>query len=464
MELNSIQYVQINQCQFQGTSNGHGIKAQRLLTSYINNTIVIDNRYGMYLGNYGGASSGSNLVYLNNVQFFGPVLSIQPDFYLAIDGAYGVYLNGCIFENERVFNNPLVIIANSVGALVTGNIYFQNCVWQGVSYAQNLIEIQNSVTRVFFNDCRAIKPTDGNYILNNLSSGSIFVTDCLRGNGYTDLTTFYWTEGGFVNGAVIENRSAGLVYFKNTNTGMAGINTTSPLAVLDIKPTFTTAGILQDMQYLYGSTGYSTRGGFIFKGTAAVSALNRRLSFDHLTQTEFNIQGIISDGTSASDVTLLLQKDGGTAIRCGTILTPTVDNTTSLGAASYRWSVVYAATGAINTSDGREKQDIQSLDAIEKAVAVDLKSLIKRFRFKDAVTLKNDAARIHVGVIAQEVVDCFKAHGLDAHKYALLCYDSWDETPEVINEEGNITQSYAPAGNRYGVRYDELLAFIISAI
>jgi hypothetical protein len=466
LQLNSIQYTQINQCQFQGTSNGHGIIAKRLLSSYINNTVVIDNRYGMYLGNFGGANSDSTLIYLNNVQFFGPApaSATPPDGYLIIDGAYGVWLNDCIFENERVFNNALVIIKNTEALLTTANIYFEDCVWQGLSYAQDLIEIQGSVTRVFFNDCRAIKPAGVNYILNNLSSGSVFVTDCFRGNGYTDLTTFYWTEGGYVNGAVIENRSAGLVYFKNTTTGMAGINTDTPLAVLDIKPTFITAGVLVDIQYLYGTTGYSTRGGFNFKGTAAVSALNRRLSFDHLTQTEFNIQGIVSDGTSAADVTLTLQKDGGTAIRCGTVLTPTVDNTTSLGAAIYRWSVVYAATGAINTSDGREKQDIQSLDATEKAVALDLKSLVKRFRFKDAVTLKGDEARIHVGVVAQEVVECFKSHGLDAHKYALLCYDSWDETLEVKDEEGNITQPYVPAGNRYGVRYDELLAFIISAI
>jgi hypothetical protein len=207
LELNSIQYVQINQCQFQGTSNGHGIKAQKLLTSYINNTVIIDNRYGMYLGNHGGATSGSNLVYLNNIQFFGPAptSSTPPDFYLAIDGAYGVYLNGCIFENERVFNNPLVIIANSNGALVTGNIYFQSCSWQGLAFAQDLIQTQGG-TRIYFNECRAIRPTAGNYILNQASGGSVFVNSCLAGNGYTDATTFNWTDSGYVTGTIFETQ------------------------------------------------------------------------------------------------------------------------------------------------------------------------------------------------------------------------------------------------------------------
>jgi hypothetical protein len=73
-------------------------------------------------------------------------------------------------------------------------------------------------------------------------------------------------------------------------------------------------------------------------------------------------------------------------------------------------------------------------------------------------------ARIHVGVIAQEVVSAFQSEGLDATKYGLLCYDEWDEQPEEKDFDGNVIQQYRPAGNRYGIRYDQLLAFIISAI
>lgn len=153
---------------------------------------------------------------------------------------------------------------------------------------------------------------------------------------------------------------------------------------------------------------------------------------------------------------------------------PGSDNAFPLGGPSNRWSVVYSATGAINTSDEREKQDITVLDEAEKRVAVAVKGLVKKFRFKDSVAEKGDAARIHIGVIAQEVAAAFEAEGLDAMRYGIVCYDEWSEIPEIkvpeldqeLKETGRmlIVQQYRPAGNRYGVRYEELLAFIVSAL
>ena len=143
---------------------------------------------------------------------------------------------------------------------------------------------------------------------------------------------------------------------------------------------------------------------------------------------------------------------------------PVTDNAVSLGGASNRWSVVYAATGTINTSDERQKQDIADLDDAEKRVAVRLKALVKKFRFKDAVKEKGDAARIHVGVIAQEVVAAFTAEGLDANRYGLLCYDSWSAKEADIDENGKEVEPKLEAGDRYGIRYEELLAFLIASI
>jgi Pectate lyase superfamily protein/Chaperone of endosialidase len=143
---------------------------------------------------------------------------------------------------------------------------------------------------------------------------------------------------------------------------------------------------------------------------------------------------------------------------------PTTDNALSLGYTTYRWTTVYATTGTINTSDEREKQDIAALDAAEKRVAVALKGLVKKFRFKDAVVKKGDSARIHVGVIAQEVIAAFQVEGLDPMRYAIVCYDEWDELPEVLEADGSVSRPKREAGNRYGVRYEELLAFIIAAL
>lgn len=126
---------------------------------------------------------------------------------------------------------------------------------------------------------------------------------------------------------------------------------------------------------------------------------------------------------------------------------PNTDNTQALGGASNRWSVVYAGTGTINTSDGQEKQDVSALSEAEKRVAITIKNSIKKFKFKDAVQLKGDNARVHVGVIAQDVKAAFDAEGLDASKYGLFCSDVLDDGSE-----------------RLGVRYEELLAFIVAAM
>lgn len=133
------------------------------------------------------------------------------------------------------------------------------------------------------------------------------------------------------------------------------------------------------------------------------------------------------------------------------------DNSQTMGTATRRWSEIFAGNGTINTSDGREKTDIESLNASEIAVAKRLKGLVRKFRFQSSVDAKGDAARIHVGVIAQDVKAAFEAEGLDPFAYGVLCFDQWEKSTD---SDGVIT----PAGDRYGVRYDQLFAFIVAAL
>lgn len=125
---------------------------------------------------------------------------------------------------------------------------------------------------------------------------------------------------------------------------------------------------------------------------------------------------------------------------------PLLDNTYSVGTAALRYSVVYAATGTINTSDENQKEQIEFLNNAEKAVAQKIKGLIKKFKFKDAVQQKGVSARTHIGVIAQDVEKAFADEGLNARDYGIFCAD--------VMEDGT---------ERLGVRYEELLAFVIAA-
>lgn len=142
---------------------------------------------------------------------------------------------------------------------------------------------------------------------------------------------------------------------------------------------------------------------------------------------------------------------------------PASNNAISLGTAETRWSVVYAGTGTINTSDDREKTYIDITEA-EKQVAVELKANMKKFKFNDAIESKGEKARIHFGTSAQTVKSIFEKYGLNGFDYAILCYDEWEEQKEVKDEDGSILKPYRPAGDRYGIRYEELLCFIISAM
>ena len=128
-----------------------------------------------------------------------------------------------------------------------------------------------------------------------------------------------------------------------------------------------------------------------------------------------------------------------------------VDDYLDLGVYSHRWDDIFATNGTIQTSDRNEKQDIESLTEAEERVAVAAKGLLKKFRWKNAVEDKGDDARIHFGIIAQDLQDAFEAEGLDAGRYGMFTSNTW------TNEDGE-------EQTRMGVRYSELLAFIISAI
>lgn len=168
-----------------------------------------------------------------------------------------------------------------------------------------------------------------------------------------------------------------------------------------------------------------------------------------------------------------------------------LDNVADCGHPSARWDDVYATNGTIQTSDEREKQDIEALSEAEQRVAVAAKGLLRKFRWKDKVEAKGDDARIHFGIIAQDLEAAFIAEGLDPSKYAMFIKTEWwvgdkvyPAIAEETDDEGNVTvegreestdpehhydnQADAPSDAVYhyrmGIRYSELLAFIISAI
>lgn len=164
-----------------------------------------------------------------------------------------------------------------------------------------------------------------------------------------------------------------------------------------------------------------------------------------------------SGGEKNTDVSLMVSHSA--------TVRPGRDAVMSLGQASNRWTQVYATSGTINTSDARSKQQISHINDKEKSVALKIKGLLRSFKFNDAVREKGeDGARIHFGVVAQDVADAFRSEGLDPNDYAMFCHDEWDEIVEKVSDSGEIVRERVDTKDIYGIRYDELLAFIISAI
>jgi hypothetical protein len=153
-------------------------------------------------------------------------------------------------------------------------------------------------------------------------------------------------------------------------------------------------------------------------------------------------------GSAASHGGLYFGTNTAAPLSAGTL----TDDVMDLGTAAYRFDDVYATNGTINTSDRNEKQDIEALSDAEQRVAVACKGLLRKFRWKSSVADKGDDARIHFGIIAQDLQAAFEAEGLDAGRYAMFINSTW--TDEETGEERT----------RMGVRYSELLAFIIAAI
>jgi len=139
------------------------------------------------------------------------------------------------------------------------------------------------------------------------------------------------------------------------------------------------------------------------------------------------------------------------------------DNTTDLGTGSVRFRDVYSAGGVTTTSDQNEKQQIASLTDAEIAAAKRISAGFKTYKWNDAVAQKGDSARIHAGVIAQEVRAALEAEGLDAGRYAFFMSNTYWESDGEIYEKAEEAPEGATECTRLGIRYAELMAFIGAA-
>jgi hypothetical protein len=295
-------------------------------------------------------------------------------------------------------------------------------------------------------------------------------------NGYVLQTngsgTLSWVAQPTVGSGTVTSVASGNGMNFTTITGTGTVTMGTPSAITSSSTNSVSASShtheITGAAFLAGSQTFT--GAKTFNAAPTVAGIVSSTGAYNFTATNESIFG------SAGSVTIAVGNAGRTNWTASAY-TPVVDAAITLGTASLKWGQIYSNSGTINTSDANEKQDIADLDDAEKRVAMRLKGLIKKFRFRDAVVKKGDAARIHVGVIAQEVQAAFAAEGLDANRYGIFCSDTWWEREEDVSKPYTFSDETdrqvvvyetpiegAVEKTRLGVRYEELLAFVIAAM
>ena len=220
------------------------------------------------------------------------------------------------------------------------------------------------------------------------------------GTGISGLGVSANTLNIYSGGTTIAFGNAALKAGSGSMTELARLNSTglgigrSPNAKLDVAGSVT----VSDSAYVY--TG--------FNGATWTGAIRSGVQFDGTNQNlNFYTAAVWRGGVDSSGN-----------------WRPGSDNAATIGAASFRFSVVYAGTGTINTSGRDTKIGIRAAtDAEKRAARRILDGGPKLYKFRDAVDAKGEAARLHAGYIAEDVQAALEAEGLDPWLYGFLCAD-----------------------------------------
>lgn len=153
-----------------------------------------------------------------------------------------------------------------------------------------------------------------------------------------------------------------------------------------------------------------------------------------------------SGSTSLATVT----QDGILSYGASFVVAPVSDNTAPVGTASRRASTIYLGTSPQVTSDADAKTEVGAIPAEVLAAWADVEWV--RYKLVDGTS-----NRWHTGLIAQQVIAAFAAHGLDAREYGVVCWEEWEEEA-VLAEDGVTVITPAKTTGAWSVRYDEAYA------
>ncbi len=218
---------------------------------------------------------------------------------------------------------------------------------------------------------------------------------------------------------------------------------------------------------IYGSNDTTERNVTFFKrdgsGASAASFGDNFLEGPYGDQFSVSSRGELRLLASDEQV-IRLMTDGATTATLSsedvvlfkpTTLRATTNNYMDIGDSLRRMKSIYLVNAPSTTSDRNLKQDIADIDN----TVLEAWGLVKWqvFRLRESFAAKGEAARKHIGVIAQDIITAFASKGLDAFDYALVRRVSWDSQEAVFDGGIKVTDAIE-AGERLEVVYEEALA------
>lgn len=231
---------------------------------------------------------------------------------------------------------------------------------------------------------------------------------------------------------------------------------------------YTPAGELQSL-LISGTTGVKV-------GSGNTVATNQYLGFysnGDTTRTAF-IKAATTNGAldvSSNDVlslfsgvgkSIVLNADSGVnnVLFNAKNVVPQVTANSNVGSASNVWNNIYTQNAVTVVSDRNYKDKV--LPISEDVLDVWGTIGFSQWKLKTAIAEKGiDEARIHFGIVAQDIKEAFEEAGLDATMYGILIYESWDAQEEIVeswdakyqiipatpayyDQEGNLIQAAIP--------------------
>ena len=422
----------------------------QFITSGSSGYIEIDNSGG---GGYIG-TSGNNMLFLT---------STSGTERMRIDSSGNVGIGTSSMGYPAYADN--LTIADSANAGITirsgtsneGNIYFSDATGTGTGTYAGYISYRHASNSLNFGNGTAIRMTldsSGNVGIGTSSpsqnlhiKGTTNVGIRIEANSNSASIVNFADPSDTNVGQILYDHTSNYMRFNTNDTEAMRIDSSGRLLVGTTGANGIDAVTLNGSGYVYGNRAGGVSG-YFDRGTSDGDIMEFRK--DGAAVGSIAVEGadlVIGTGVAGlrffDSSNAIIPRVGGGGGSDGDI---------SLGLLLQRFDDIYATNGTIQTSDQNEKQDIAELSDAEQRVAVAAKGLLRKFRWKDAVAEKGDEARIHFGIIAQDLQAAFAAEGLDAGDYAMFISSTW--TDEETGEERT----------RMGVRYSELLAFIIAAI